>query len=82
MRGGVFSYYEFLQPASNRLTDEKWQEMLREGKAPPQPEWIGIFQSEEKKPELPKPSYIPKTIRDEVGEKEPGWYKLYYDTGC
>jgi len=82
MRGGVFSYYEFLQPASDRLTDEKWQEMLSEGKAPPQPDWINVFQSEEKKPQLPEPSYIPLEIRNEAGKKEPGWYKLYYDTGC
>ena len=82
MRGGVFSYYEFLQPASNRLTDEKWQEMLKEGKAPAQPEWIKYFQSEEKKPEMPQPSYVPWNIRSQIGKKEPGWYKLYYDSGC
>jgi hypothetical protein len=28
-RGGVFSYYEFTQPLSDRLTDEKWREMLK-----------------------------------------------------
>jgi len=27
-QGGVFSYYEFIQPRSNRLTDEEWREML------------------------------------------------------
>lgn len=37
--GGVFSYYEFLQPMSNRLTDEQWQAM---GK-PPLPEWVSSF---------------------------------------
>jgi hypothetical protein len=26
-RGGVFSYYEFTHPMSDRLTDEKWQSM-------------------------------------------------------
>jgi hypothetical protein len=25
--GGVFSYYEFHQPMSNRLTDEAWRNM-------------------------------------------------------
>jgi hypothetical protein len=48
----------------------------------PQPEWIEYFQSEEQKPELPQPSYIPTEIKDNVGKKEAGWYKLYYDTGC
>lgn len=42
-RGAVLSYYEFLQPASKRLTDEQWQEMLRKRKAPPQPEWVRSF---------------------------------------
>ena len=38
-KGGVFSYYEFLQPMSNRLTDEQWQAMEK----PPLPEWTQSF---------------------------------------
>lgn len=38
-KGAVFSFYEFEWPASDRLTDEKWREMLRENQAPAQPEW-------------------------------------------
>ncbi len=38
--GGVYSYYEFHQPASDRLTDEAWRAMLRAGEAPPRPTWI------------------------------------------
>jgi len=38
-RGVTFSYYEFKQPMSNRLTDEEWQEML-ETSPPELPEWI------------------------------------------
>ncbi len=41
--GGVYSYYEFPWPASNRLTDEKWREMLQAGQAPPPPDWTGMF---------------------------------------
>jgi|GEM_PF-6143035 len=41
----VMSYYEFLQPAKDRLTDERWQKMLAEGKAPPQPPWVSSFTS-------------------------------------
>ncbi|RKX69948.1 hypothetical protein DRP53_06575 [candidate division WOR-3 bacterium] len=33
--GGSFSYYEFLQPISHRLTDEEWQRM----KKPKRPDW-------------------------------------------
>jgi hypothetical protein len=46
MRGAVFTYYEFLQPASDRLTDEKWQDILISGKnIPTAPEWTGIYTS-------------------------------------
>ncbi len=33
--GPVLSYYEFRHPMSDRLTDERWQEMLKEGNNPP-----------------------------------------------
>ena len=39
-RGATFSYYEFVRPLDERLTDEEWQQMLRDGKAPDVPEWI------------------------------------------
>jgi hypothetical protein len=37
--GGVFSYYEFTHPISDRLTDEQWQSMEK----PPLPEWTSSF---------------------------------------
>jgi len=46
-KGGVFSYYEFEWPADDRLTDEKWQEMLEKGEAPARPWWIGSFYTED-----------------------------------
>jgi hypothetical protein len=42
-KGGVFSYYEFPWPADDRLTDEKWREMLDEGQAPERPSWNHTF---------------------------------------
>ncbi len=39
VEGGVFSYYEFLQAMSQRLTDEEWQAMEK----PPLPEWTRSF---------------------------------------
>ncbi|MBN1428203.1 MAG: DUF3160 domain-containing protein [Anaerolineae bacterium] len=42
-KGGVFSYFEFPWDMSDRLTDEKWREMLDNGTAPAQPEWTGSF---------------------------------------
>ena len=38
--GGVYSYYEFHQPASDRLTDEAWRSMLASGEVPARPDWI------------------------------------------
>jgi hypothetical protein len=37
--GGVYSYYEFPWPTEDRLTDEQWWEMLRDGEAPDRPAW-------------------------------------------
>ena len=42
-KGGVFSYYEFPWPATDRLTDEKWRGMLDGGEAPERPTWIDSF---------------------------------------
>jgi hypothetical protein len=42
-RGGVFSYYEFLQPMNDRLTDEAWQSMISSGGAPGLPSWTSSF---------------------------------------
>jgi len=41
--GPVFSYYEFKQRMSDRLTDEQWQQMLRSGKEPLLPSWTNSF---------------------------------------
>ena len=40
--GPVFSYYEFKQPLKDRLTDEKWREILKFN-LPQQPEWLPNF---------------------------------------
>ena len=45
-KGGVFSYYEFGWPISDRLTDEAWQAMVEAGDAPDRPEWTGSFIAE------------------------------------
>ncbi len=42
-RGAVFSYYEFLHPTSDRLTDEKWQQMLNSDQTPKPPIWTRSF---------------------------------------
>jgi hypothetical protein len=45
-KGGVFSYYEFPWPMSDRLTDEAWKEMLNTGQAPERPYWTESFAAE------------------------------------
>lgn len=47
VKGGVFSYYEFPWPLSDRLTDEKWRDLINSQDAPPQPAWTKDFTSAE-----------------------------------
>ena len=42
-RGAIFTHYEFLQPASNRLNDEQWKKRLKKGKVPPMASWLKSF---------------------------------------
>ncbi|HAV43391.1 TPA: hypothetical protein DCX15_05185 [bacterium] len=80
-RGAVFSYYEFKWPMDDRLTDEKWQEILEKGKEPPLPDWIDVYFSKSPK-KLPKPAYIPTMeVQEKIGKEQPGWYMIYYETG-
>ena len=42
--GTVFTYYEFAQPSSQRLTDKEWRERFNWGKEyPREPEWVYDF---------------------------------------
>jgi Protein of unknown function (DUF3160) len=46
--GPVYSYYEFHQPTANRLTDEKWHEMIlvqKKDDLPARPSWVKAFQA-------------------------------------
>ena len=43
-RGAMFSYYEFLHPMSDRMTDAEWKVMLMNSK-PAMPAWTGGFSS-------------------------------------
>lgn len=42
-KGGVYSYYEFTWPMSDRLTDKKWRDLLNSGQAPALPSWTDAF---------------------------------------
>lgn len=41
--GPTFSYYQFHQPASDRMTDEQWKQAIQNGKAPARPDWTKSF---------------------------------------
>jgi len=43
--GPTYSYYEFRWPMRDRLTDERWGEMLRAGEQPPLPKWTAEFRA-------------------------------------
>jgi hypothetical protein len=42
--GPVSSYYEFREPAQQRLTNEEWQQRISSGAAPPRPSFVQSFQ--------------------------------------
>lgn len=57
-RGAVFRYYEFQWPSAERLTDEKWQQMIRSRKAPNPPVWVeSFFRDKRRKIPTPEKAY-------------------------
>ena len=42
-QGGVFSFFEFTQPASQRLTDDEWNDLLDTDDRPRRPSWTDSF---------------------------------------
>jgi hypothetical protein len=41
--GPVYSYYEFIRPAEQRLNDGQWQQLISADKLPPRPDWTTSF---------------------------------------
>jgi hypothetical protein len=39
-RGAAYSYYEFVQPISDRLDDERWRELTQDWSSSPQRPWV------------------------------------------
>jgi hypothetical protein len=80
-RGAIFSFYEFTWPSSDRLSDEKWQEILKEDRQPEQPSWIN-YKSNQKKERKLYPLYKPTLPDAPDSSPSPGWQIILYDTGC
>lgn len=53
-RGAVYTHYEFEWPASDRLTDEKWQKMLQTNQEPGLADWMKSFFVDSKKKPAPE----------------------------
>ncbi len=62
--GPVFSYYEFLQPAEQRLTDQEWDRRLRMGKRPSRPPWTESFVASPKR----RPKYGTTVTSKRLGD--------------
>lgn len=45
-RGGVYSYYEFVQPIDQRMTDSEWRDLVASGTLPPRPAWTDVYFSD------------------------------------
>lgn len=76
--GGVYSYYEFPWPTSDRLNDQQWRQMLRDDAAPERPAWQApLFPPRATAPEgAPEPTPKPKRwrIESELGSYVEGAY--------
>lgn len=53
-RGAMFSYHEFTQPRAQRLTDEKWHDLLDAGNVAPRLPWIRELLAPKQLPDLPQ----------------------------
>jgi hypothetical protein len=59
-RGAIFSYFEFPWPASDRLTDEHWNQMITNYSAPEAPKWASSFLPALALPHRPWQKYFPE----------------------
>ncbi|MBI3944371.1 MAG: DUF3160 domain-containing protein [Armatimonadetes bacterium] len=67
-RGAAFSYYEFQHPLDDRLTDEKWQAMLKSEKPPRPPAWTK--------------SFMPPDAKPQAGDGSGSMDVISYSSGC
>ncbi|MCL4238897.1 MAG: DUF3160 domain-containing protein [Anaerolineae bacterium] len=46
LRGGVFTYYEWVGNINERMTDAEWRAQVAAGDLPPRPAWVSAFYAE------------------------------------
>jgi hypothetical protein len=63
--GPAYSYYEFHEPAGNRLTDQQWQKRIVANQLPSRPAWTGEFQGKRvvRKLKVPPKKKDPNAVR-------------------
>jgi hypothetical protein len=47
-RGAIYTYYEFVHPAADRMTDEAWVKQVQANQEPPAPDWTRSFMTPDK----------------------------------
>jgi hypothetical protein len=67
--GPVYSYYEFTEDPQARLTDEEWQQRIRENRVPPRPRWTEAFRAPPQERTLEHPSYWRSDRKQEIEDK-------------
>ncbi len=76
VRGAMFSYYEFTHPMSDRLTDEKWRDML-ENNPKELPEWFDSFVGLPDEPgQMKRISFEAQTAVEPSGKQLATWGKV------
>jgi hypothetical protein len=68
--GPIYSYYEFLQEAPSRLTDEEWVARLQKGRVPGRPAWTQEFQASAR-PRPPERALPKGTVRSSESDRRP-----------
>jgi len=64
-RGAGFSYFEFTQPISNRLTDEAWRQILQT-EPPNPPGWVASFIDLDQNLTIPSPTHYFFSTQHEI----------------
>ena len=74
--GPVMSYYEKITENFDRLTDQRWSEIVRGGDLPPRPDWVNIYLADNsgnalgEGRELPGVWYTGTFVNDETHPEE------------
>jgi hypothetical protein len=81
--GPVFSYYEKVTSNFDRLTDERWRELVRKTLLPERPDWVNIYLADKngnkRVPgrEIPSVTYQSGITPAEPSEQIPSKFALY-----